>query len=68
MIIMRPFAARGDGHYLRSYIASSEYLLQATHNQFVAGLAPAFPAPLRVSFRPTAGSLAGPILVREPRA
>jgi len=43
--------ARSLGPYLRADIAFHECLLRATHNQFIAGLAPVFSALLRVSFR-----------------
>lgn len=43
--------ARALGPYLEADIAFHECLLLATHNQFIAGLAPVFSALLRVSFR-----------------
>ncbi len=50
--------AHGHGHYLQSDLAFHECLLKATHNQFIAGLAPVFSALLRVSFRLSVRSLA----------
>ncbi|MEP7182070.1 MAG: FadR/GntR family transcriptional regulator [Betaproteobacteria bacterium] len=51
--------ANGHGHYLQSDVAFHESLLNATHNQFIAGMAPVFSALLRVSFRLSVRSLAG---------
>jgi DNA-binding FadR family transcriptional regulator len=44
-------AIEGRGSYLASDLAFHESILRATHNQFIAGLVPAFSAFLRVSFR-----------------
>ncbi len=43
--------ARALEPYLQADMAFHECLLRATHNQFIAGLAPVFSALLRVSFR-----------------
>ena len=52
-------SARALDPYLKADIAFHECLLQATHNQFIAGLAPVFSALLRVSFRLSVRSPAG---------
>lgn len=44
-------AVAGRGSYLLADLAFHEAVLRATHNQFIAGLVPAFSALLRVSFR-----------------
>jgi DNA-binding FadR family transcriptional regulator len=52
-------AVAGRGSYLAADLAFHQAVLQAAHNQFIAGLAPAFSALLRVSFRLSVKSRAG---------
>ncbi len=52
-------AAGGRGDYLAADLDFHMRLLDATHNQFVAGMVPAFSALLAASFRLTVRSLAG---------
>ncbi len=52
-------AAHGRGDYLAADLDFHTRLLTATHNQFVAGMVPAFSALLSVSFRLSVTSLAG---------
>jgi len=49
----------GRGSYLVADLAFHESVLRAAHNQFIAGLVPAFSALLRVSFRLSVKSRAG---------
>ena len=71
----------GRGSYLVADLAFHESVLRATHNQFIAGLVPAFSALLRVSFRlsvknrasaraslPMHKRLADAIVARDPAA
>lgn len=71
----------GRGSYLVADLAFHESVLRATHNQFIAGLVPAFSALLRASFRlsvthpakaraslPMHKRLADAIFARDPAA